>query len=150
MAETNANDASLLLRVQRLRDAARLPVRAHADDLGFDLFAAQGTTLPAGGLGRIPTGIACAPPPGYGALIKDRSSWGARGLHTLAGVIDPGYRGEIWVVVANLTAGALTVAQGTRFAQLVLVASAPASITEVADLEATTRGLQGFGSSGQQ
>ncbi|RMF16661.1 MAG: dUTP diphosphatase [Candidatus Dadabacteria bacterium] len=140
--------ADATLHCRRLRDSARLPTKGHSDDLGWDLYAESSTTVAPGTVARISTGIAVAFPDGIGALIKDRSSMAARGLHCLAGVIDPGYRGEILVVVANLGPDAIDIAAGDRFAQMLLFPVVRAQIRETRDLDDTARGSGGFGSTG--
>src|ERR1700754_1215579 len=107
--------------VQRLLPAAQLPRYAHTGpygDLAADLFAAESATLaPVGEPGStvaVRTGLAMELPPSHGALVEDRSGLALRGVTTLAGVIDPGYRGELRVVVANLGRAALEVKPGDR------------------------------------
>ena len=90
----------------KLREEAQLPRYAHTGpfgDLAADLYAAQGVVLEPAATRSIPTGIALEFPSTHGALVEDRSGLAMRGLTTLAGVIDPGYRGEIKVVVTNLS-----------------------------------------------
>jgi dUTP pyrophosphatase len=71
-----------------------------------------------------------------------------KGLTTLAGVIDPGYRGEIKVVLTNLSASPYTIAAGDRIAQLRIVQRLQASFELVETLDETKRGAGGFGSTG--
>ena len=71
-----------------------------------------------------------------------------KGITTLAGVIDPGYRGEIRVVVTNLSASALEVKPGDRIAQLRIVRRIEAEFVEVEELGEAARGAGGFGSTG--
>lgn len=137
------------LGVRRLDARAVLPRKGHADDLGWDLCALETVEIPAGQLGRIQTGIAFEFPAGVGGFVKDRSSWALRGLHTLAGVIDPGYRGELVVVVANLGPDTLRIKAGERCAQLVLIGLQPARLEERGELAASDRGSGGFGSTGR-
>jgi len=141
-------DAPPTLGVQLLRPDARLPTQGHAGDLGWDLYAVDTLTLAPGRLARIPTGIAIAFPPGIGAIVKDRSSLALRGLHCLAGVIDPDYRGEIIVVAANLGTDTIVVAAGERCAQMLLWQGLTARIERRENLDVTARGSGGFGSTG--
>jgi dUTP pyrophosphatase len=80
--------------------------------------------------------------------VEDRSGLALRGLTTLAGVIDPGFRGEVKVVLHNLGTKPQTLAAGTRIAQLRLVHRIQASFEEVASLEDSERAQGGFGSTG--
>lgn len=143
------------IRVRRLRPEASLPRYAHQGefgDLAADLYAAEAVELqPAGNAGStqaVPTGIALEFPSTHGALIEDRSGLAAKGITTLAGVIDSGYRGEIRVVMTNLTAQPVRLSPGDRIAQLRVVQRITAAFVEVDELEPTTRGAAGFGSTG--
>ena len=87
-------------------------------------------------------------PSTHGALVEDRSGLAVRGVTTLAGVIDPGYRGEIKVVVTNLSADAVEIKAGDRIAQLRIVQRIEAAFEEVEELGEAARGVGGFGSTG--
>ncbi len=140
------------LRVQRLDPAARLPVRAHGDDAGYDLHALHAATLAPGQRAAIGTGIAIALPAGHAGLVLPRSGLAAR--HGIAivnapGLIDAGYRGEVKVLLLNTDrTGTFEVAPGDRIAQLVIVAVAAPDVVEASQLDATARGAGGLGSSG--
>ncbi len=139
------------IRVKKLDPAAQLPRYAHAGDFGdlaADLYASSETTLPPGATQAIPTGIALEFPSTHGALVEDRSGLAMRGITTLAGVIDPGYRGEIKVVITNLSAAPININPGDRIAQLRIVQRIDASFQEVDELGAASRGAGGFGSTG--
>ncbi len=147
---------SPVLRVQRLLPAAQMPRYAHAGaygDLAADLFAAEGATLaPVGQPGStlaVRTGLALELPSTHGALVEDRSGLAIRGLTTLAGVIDPGYRGELKVVLTNLATEPQTIAPGHRIAQLRIVERIQAVFEETDTLAETPRGGRGFGSTGE-
>ena len=140
------------LRVRRLDPAARLPVRAHEDDAGYDLHALDAATLVPGQRARVRTGIAIELPPGHAGLVMPRSGLAAR--HGIAivnapGLIDCGYRGELCVLLLNTdAAAAFEVSPGDRIAQLVIIAVATLAVVETETLAATARGEGGFGSSG--
>jgi dUTP pyrophosphatase len=139
------------IKVKRLAAEARLPKYAHVGpwgDLAADLYAAVAATIGAGETVPVSTGIALEFPSAYGALVEDRSGLAVRGITTLAGVIDPGYRGEIKVVVTNLSRDAVAIAVGDRVAQLRLVRRIEANFDEVTELEDAPRGGAGFGSTG--
>jgi dUTP pyrophosphatase len=87
-------------------------------------------------------------PSSHGALVEDRSGLALRGVTTLAGVIDPGYRGEIKVVMTNLSATPVEIKAGDRIAQLRIVQRIEATFEEVAELGEAARGVGGFGSTG--
>jgi dUTP pyrophosphatase len=137
--------------VQRLHPAAQLPRYAHTGpfgDLAADLYAAEGGTLPAGATLVVLTGLVMEFPAGYGALVEDRSGLALRGLTTLAGVIDPGYRGELRIVLSNLSAAPIEVKAGDRIAQLRVVRRIEAQFEEAEAIGGTPRGAAGFGSTG--
>ena len=139
------------INVKRLVEGARLPRYAHVGeygDLAADLYASEGLILEPGSTVGVPTGIAMEFPSTHGALVEDRSGLALKCVTTLAGVIDPGYRGEIRVVVTNLGAVAVEIKQGDRIAQLRIVQRIEAEFTEVEQLGEAKRGAGGFGSTG--
>jgi dUTP pyrophosphatase len=139
------------IRVKKLDAAAQMPRYAHVGefgDLAADLYASVGMTLAEGATLPVPTGICMEFPSTHGALVEDRSGLAVRGITTLAGVIDPGYRGEIKVVVTNLGATAVEIKVGDRIAQLRIVQRIEAIFEEVQDLAEAARGAGGFGSTG--
>jgi dUTP pyrophosphatase len=142
--------------VQRLVPAAQMPRYAHVGaygDLAADLFAAEAAVLaPVGEAGAtvaVRTGLAMELPSTHGALVEDRSGLAVRGITTLAGVIDPGYRGELKIVLTNLTGEAQAVAPGHRIAQLRIVERIQATFEESDMVSETERGEGGFGSTGR-
>ena len=137
------------LPVRRLDPAAILPTRAHADDAGLDLYALEDAVVPAGEGRLLRTGVAVAVPAGHVGLVCDRSSLAKRGLKTAGGVIDAGYRGEVGVVVWNLSREPQHVKKGERAAQLLVIPIATPAPVESEDLGVTVRGADGFGSTGR-
>jgi dUTP pyrophosphatase len=141
------------LPTTRLRDAARLPSRAHEGDAGLDLHAAEAVTIPPGERASVGTGVAVEIPDGFAGLVLPRSGLAARhgiALVNAPGLIDSGYRGEVRVLLLNTDRGEpFGVAPGDRIAQLVLTPVAEAEPVEVAELTASVRAEGGFGSSGR-
>jgi dUTP pyrophosphatase len=140
------------IKVKKLHPAAQLPRYAHTGpygDLAADLYASVGATLAPGVTLPVPTGLAVEFPATHGALVEDRSGLAVRGVTTLAGVIDPGYRGEIKVVITNLSAVTVEIQPGDRIAQLRIVQRIEARFEEVTELAETPRGAGGFGSTGK-
>ncbi|HEX9201966.1 MAG TPA: dUTP diphosphatase [Acidobacteriaceae bacterium] len=139
------------IKVKKLDPAAQVPRYAHVGtfgDLAADLYASAAVTLGAGQTLPVPTGVAMEFPSTHGALVEDRSGLAVRGVTTLAGVIDPGYRGEIKVVMTNLGAVPVEIKPGDRIAQLRIVQRIEAAFEEVAELGEAARGAGGFGSTG--
>jgi len=140
------------LPVKRLRPEARLPERAYPDDAAFDLHAAAELVIGPQERAVVPTGIALGLPPGVAALTLPRSGLAARHGVTMVntpGLIDPGYRGEVQIILLNTDRHEpFRIRVGDRIAQLLVVALPDATVVEVAELDDTTRGAHGFGSSG--
>jgi dUTP pyrophosphatase len=140
--------------VTLLHPAAVPPARGRAHDAGYDLACVEAVSLAPGERAVVPTGVAIAVPAGHAGLVLPRSGLAARhGLSVVngPGLIDPGYRGEVRVVLVNLGAEPVALAVGDRIAQLLLV---PVWTPEVVVVEALPpsgdgRGEAGFGSSGR-
>jgi dUTP pyrophosphatase len=144
-----------MLRVKLLEAGARAPVVAHpGEDLGYDLFALEGAILaPMIGV-KVRTGIAVEarhPATGepLGLLVRDRSSMASRGIATTAGVIDAGYRGEILVLMTNLSETAVELKAGEKIAQMIPLPVLTGEVETVESLEESARAEKGFGSSGR-
>ncbi|GEE02619.1 deoxyuridine 5'-triphosphate nucleotidohydrolase [Gordonia spumicola] len=140
------------LRIRRLDAGLPLPVRAHPDDAGVDLFAATDLELEPGHRRLVGTGVAIALPVGTVGLIHPRSGLAARaGLSIVntPGTIDAGYRGEIKVCLINHDPETtISIARGDRIAQLVVQKVELPDVVEVDELDDTARGDGGHGSSG--
>ena len=131
------------IKVKKLVAQAQLPRYAHVGeygDLAADLYASEALILEPGSTMPVSTGVALEFPSTHGALIEDRSGLALKGLTTLAGVIDPGYRGEIRVVVTNLGALAAEIKPGDRIAQLRIVQRIQAEFEEIHELGTAARG----------
>lgn len=141
------------VKIKRLTGRAFLPEYAHgpAEDAGLDLRAVSGATLPPGVPQIVPTGISIELPPGYEAQVRPRSGLALKHAITLPNApatIDPGYRGEIRVIMLNLGEEPYEVRAGDRIAQLI-VARYEAIEWEESELGPSNRGAGGFGSSGR-
>ncbi len=146
---------ALSVPVQRLPHGAALPLPAYAtaDAAGLDLLAALDQSIMLDSMARalVPTGIAIALPQGYEAQVRPRSGLAAKhGITVLnsPGTIDADYRGEIKVILINLNSEAFEIEPGMRIAQMVIAPVTQIAWDERADLESTTRGTGGFGSTG--
>jgi dUTP diphosphatase len=141
------------LRFRRLSEAARAPARARDGDAGYDLHAAEPAVIEPGGRASVGTGIALALPGGHAGLVVPRSGLAARhgiALANAPGLIDPGYRGEVRVLLLNTDREApFEVEPGDRVAQLVIVRVEGPELEEAQALEETGRGTGGFGSTGR-
>jgi dUTP pyrophosphatase len=139
------------IRVKKLHPDAQLPVYAHgpSEDAGLDLRAVERVVLQPGIAQGVPTGLAIELPPGYEAQVRPRSGLALKHSVTVNfGTIDPGYRGEIRVIMFNLGRADYAVEKGDRIAQLV-IGRYEAIEWEESELGDSARGAGGFGSSGR-
>lgn len=164
------------LGFKRLTDTAILPVRAHATDSGFDLFADEDVVINPNGTAVIHTGIAVVLPPNHEAQVRPRSGVTSKTkLRVQLGTIDNDYTGEIGIIVDNIETndvmgcgyyrsidergsnrlggegiyeGAYAIHKGDKIAQLVVQELPQLEPYEVDELPNTERGGKGFGSSG--
>lgn len=140
----------------RLPHAADLPLPIYATEgaAGADVAAAVGVELELGPGARaaVPTGLVVAVPEGYEVQVRPRSGLALRHGVTVAnapGTIDADYRGEVMVILVNLSDRPYLVRRGERIAQLVVAPVTRASFCERATLPASRRGAGGFGSTGR-
>lgn len=139
----------MTLRIKKLHPDAIPPKYALPQDAGMDFFALETTIIPPQERKLISTGIALAIPAGYVGLIWDKSSIAAKhGIKTMAGVIDSGYRGEIKILLHNLSPQPYTMEKGAKIAQMLIQPVEQKKIVEVQELDETARGQGGFGSTG--
>jgi deoxyuridine 5'-triphosphate nucleotidohydrolase len=136
--------------VKKLSDKARTPTRGSDGAAGLDLFAAGGFTIPPMGRQLIPTDLSVSLPMGTYAHILPRSglAW-KHGIHVGAGVVDCDYRGNVSVLLFNLSSEPFEVNEGDRIAQMVIKPCVMIPVQETTeDLATTARGANGFGSTG--
>lgn len=127
-----------------------LPEYQTAGAAGFDLHAAVPAQLPAGGRRKIPTGIAIELPEGYTAKVLPRSGFVDKdGVIAVDGTIDADYRGEVHVLLINISHDAKTIKEGTRIGQLLILPIMRARLVPTETLGETERGDKGFGSTGE-
>ncbi|MDI1283508.1 MAG: dUTP diphosphatase [Reyranella sp.] len=141
-----------VVRLAHGRDLA-LPDYATAAAAGADLLAAIDGEIELAPLERkiVPTGISLALPVGFEAQVRPRSGLAAKNGITVAnapGTIDADYRGEVGVILINLSREPFKITRGMRIAQLVIARHARAIWREVGELDRTARGAGGFGSTG--
>jgi dUTP pyrophosphatase len=143
---------TMCLEVKRLTRDAKVPTRATPHSAGYDLYYPYGLTdtiIPPFKRELIPTGIAISVPYGTYGRIAPRSGLALRsGIDVMAGVIDIDYRGEVGIILVNLSDTDFIVKSGDRVAQLILERISNPEIVEVENLSNTNRGIGGFGSTG--
>ena len=141
------------IKIHRLAAHAILPTYAHGpeEDAGLDLHALEDTVLEPGVPAMVPTGLTLEIPPGYEAQIRPRSGLALKHAITLPNspaTIDPGYRGEIRVILLNLGREPYRIGAGDRIAQMVIARYEAVEWVE-SELAESKRGTGGFGSSGR-
>jgi dUTP pyrophosphatase len=142
----------MTIRIRKLHSQAQTPAYAHGpvEDAGMDLRAVEAVVLKPGEPALVPTGIAIELPPGFEAQIRPRSGLALKHGITLPNspaTIDPGYRGEIRVILLNLGSSPYSIEPGDRIAQMIVARYESVEWLE-SDLTETDRGEGGFGSSG--
>ena len=135
--------------VEKLVASAKLPHKAHTGDAGFDLYANDYYSIPPYAQDLVSTGIKMAIPEGYVGLIWDKSGLAFEGLKTMGGVIDSNYRGEIKVIVKNLSEEVYNIIPGQKIAQILIQAISNFNLQEEKISDETTRAAAGFGSTGK-
>ncbi|MFN9175012.1 MAG: dUTP diphosphatase [Synechocystis sp.] len=142
---------NVTLKILKLDPAAILPRYEHPGDAGLDLFALKDYELLPGDRQLIQTGIALELPPHTEAQIRPRSGLALKhGITVLnsPGTIDAGYRGEIGVILINLSQELFTITAGMKIAQMVIAPVLQVNLETVNTLSKSQRGEGGFGSSG--
>jgi len=128
-----------------------LPAYATSGAAGMDVVSAEDLVLPPGARHAVATGLAVAIPPGFEIQVRPRSGLALKHGITVPnapGTIDSDYRGELKVILINHGATPFEILRGDRVAQLVLAPVTRAGWVEVAELDETSRGEGGFGSTG--
>lgn len=142
-----------MLRVKLLDNKAIAPTVGHpGEDLGYDLYSMEDGTVPARGHRKLRTGVAVEftlehePDLKWGMLAQERSSMAERGLFIMGGVIDAGYRGEIYLMLGSLADEDIDIKAGDKIANLVPIPVVAKKTDVVPELALSARGGAGFGS----
>ena len=141
------------IRLKKLKPEAMLPEYAHGpqEDAGMDLRSIATVVLLPGIPQAVPTGIAIELPAGYEAQVRPRSGLALKHAITIPNspaTIDPGYRGEVCVILLNVGKSDYKIEKGDRIAQLIIARYEPVEWEE-GELNESVRGAGGFGSSGR-
>lgn len=141
------------MEIKVIADKWMMPERQHQDDAGADLKADATWRIEPGRTRMVGTGTCWEIPSGHVGLVFARSSLAVKKGLMLAngvGVIDAGYQGEVMVPLHNCTGTFVTIDEGERIAQMVIVPIATPELVQVEDFDAPTeRGEGGFGSTGK-
>ena len=139
------------VQITKIKDNAKIPSYAHKGDTGMDLYSTEDYTIKPGERVLVSTGIKIALPNGFEAQVRAKSGLALKyGLTVLnaPGTIDSEYRGEVGVITINLGQETYEVKAGEKIAQLVIKNVCEAELEELDNLDDTTRGDGGFGSTG--
>lgn len=141
--------------IERTATATDLPLPAYQTEAasGMDVCAAvaEDVVLEPGRIVLVPTGLRMAVAPGYEVQVRPRSGLALKHGVTVVnapGTIDADYRGEVGVILGNVSQASFTITRGMRIAQLVVQEVVRGVVEEVESLPETVRGSGGFGSSG--
>jgi dUTP pyrophosphatase len=140
------------VKIKKIKESAILPKYAHEGDAGVDLYSTKEYALKPGERTLVSTGISIAIPLGYEAQVRPKSGLALKhgiSIVNTPGTIDAGYRGEIGVIIINHGQEDYTIEKGKKVAQMVFNKIEAVNFEEVEDLDDTTRGEGGFGSTGQ-
>jgi len=139
--------------IKRLDDGVPIPTYAKGGDAGADLVTRIDLTLAPGERALAPTGISIALPDGYVALVHPRSGLAIKHGVTMVnapGTVDAGFRGELQIILINHDPReSISFKRGDRIAQLVIQQVERAQFVEVSELPGSSRGTNGFGSTGR-
>lgn len=139
------------IRIKRLRPTALLPKYQTDGAAGMDLCAAEEAVIPPHGIAAVPTGWAVEVPHGYELQVRPRSGLTLKQGIMVAnspGTVDSDYRGEVCIILYNTRAEPFQVKRGDRIAQAIVGPVCRITWEETDDLSGTTRGANGFGSTG--
>ncbi len=139
----------MIIKAKKLYPDAILPQTMRSGDAAMDFYAYKDYELKPGERVIVETGVAIAIPLGYWGNVRDRSGLPAKhGLHTMGGVFDANYRGEVKIIVINLGQEKYDIKKGDRICQMIIEKHESIEIEETLELDETNRGENNFGSSG--
>lgn len=139
------------IKFKKLNEEVTLPNYAHPEDAGMDIFSAEEKTIEAGKWALVKTGFSMELPSGYEAQVRSKSGLSLKsGIIVLnsPGTIDENYRGEVGVILMNVSQVDYKIEKNQKIAQMVINKVEHLKVEEVEDLSSTARGAGGFGSTG--
>ena len=137
------------LKIQKINNDAVVPNYAKIGDAGMDIYSSVEEKILPGEIKRISAGIKMEIPEGYVGLVWDKSGVAFNnGIKTMGGVIDSGYRGEIMIILTNLSNEPFKIKKGQKIAQMLIQKVESMEIETVNSLSDTDRGDGGFGHTG--
>jgi dUTP pyrophosphatase len=138
-----------LIKIKLLSPNAKKPIKGSDEAAGWDIHTHESITIPSGGQSKISTHIALEIPSGYYGQLHVHSSLAAKyGARVEAGIIDLDYCGEIFIIMSNNGKNDLTIDEGKRIAQLIILQDPTVTMKVTEVLESTERNAGAFGSTG--
>lgn len=137
------------IEAKKLFPDAQLPQMMKEGDAAMDFYSYQDYELEPGQKIIASTGVAIAIPRGYWGNVRDRSGLAAKhAIHTMGGVFDSNYRGEVQIILINLGKEKYNIKKGDRICQMIIEKHEDLEVEEVSELDDTNRGEGRFASSG--
>lgn len=137
------------MKIRKVRNEIMLPKQAKIGDAGFDLFLPESFDISPFETKTIGLGLGIQVPEGFAGMLVPRSSVAQKGLVIQTSIIDPGYTGEIHLIVTNCSNEYFKFEQGERLCSLVIYSVLMPKFELVEEFEKTQRGNTGLGSSGK-
>lgn len=140
----------MILKIKKIVSDAILPSYAHPGDAGLDMYSNETIVIKPNEAVKVKTGISIEIPDGFVGLVWDKSGLSTNHkIKTLGGVIDSGYRGESLIGLINLGDTPYTIEKGHKVAQMLIQKIERVDVIEAGELNDTSRGEGGFGSTGK-
>jgi len=137
------------IKIKKIAEDVKAPNFAKEGDAGLDMYSNEEVLLKPGDIHAVATGVCMEIPHGFVGLVWDKSGLALKsGVKTMGGVIDSGYRGEVKIIIKNLSNEILNIEKGQKVAQMLIQKVENPEIKIVEELSETERGHQGFGSTG--
>lgn len=136
------------MKIQKLSEDIKMPIKSHLPDCGLDLFLPEDLTIQPLETKTTGLGLAVAIPEGFAGMLVPRSSISEKGLIIQTAVIDPDYTGEIHLIITNCNSNVVHLVKGQRICSLIVYSVLNARVEEVMALPNTERGKNGLGSTG--
>jgi len=137
------------LLVKRINKDSEIPKYSFLSDVGLDLISVEDVCFLPMEQKPVKTGLIINIPDGNVGLIRDRAGIVSKmNVHSVAGTFDPGYRGEVSVMLVNFSEKEVEIEKGMKIAQLIILPVVKVKVREVKTLDLTKRGAKGFGSTG--
>ena len=137
------------MKIKLFKPDIKVPKKAHLPDVGLDIFMPEQFSIAPLETKTLSLGLGVAIPEGFAGIIVPRSSIAEKGLIIQTSIIDPDYTGEIHLIVTNCSENTMYIDKDQRVCSLVMMSVLNPYIEIVDELQSTTRGSHGLGSTGK-